>query len=220
MPMWSYIVIWLVIPANEIVSIGCVGQSVMGRTSDLDVTGLRPPVTTRHAMCWSLIAYNKFNLLSWLLLYLCNKVAYIALNIVFMDVDLVITDISDITVIVCMYSFLNRMRHYIMLYKHFHIIWLLFACPSIIIDPVGYQQDQNQHSYHNTNNNHHVVIAVIGFSDHIILLWTRATWGGCCRVAFVNTKLPVITLLYKWYINCLSKWESDSYNLKCVAAVL
>ena len=44
------------------------------RTSDLNVTGSRPPFATRHIRCVLLVnSLNKFNLLAWLLIYLCNK---------------------------------------------------------------------------------------------------------------------------------------------------
>ena len=44
------------------------------RTSDLNVTGSRPPLTTRHMRYVLLVnSPNVLNLLSWLLIYLCNK---------------------------------------------------------------------------------------------------------------------------------------------------
>ena len=43
-------------------------------TRDLNVTVLRPPLATRHIRCVLLInSPNKLNLLSWLLIYLCNQ---------------------------------------------------------------------------------------------------------------------------------------------------
>ena len=48
---------------------------LMGGLSDLDVTGLRPPVAKLRHIRYVLLVNspNKFNLLSWLLIYLCNK---------------------------------------------------------------------------------------------------------------------------------------------------
>ena len=44
------------------------------RLCDLNVTSLRPPLATRHIRCVLLVnSPNKLNLLSWLLIYLCNK---------------------------------------------------------------------------------------------------------------------------------------------------
>ena len=44
------------------------------RTSDLNVTGSRPPLAIRHIRCVLLVnSPNMLNLLSWLLIYLCNK---------------------------------------------------------------------------------------------------------------------------------------------------
>ena len=52
----------------------CVAQSVKERTSDLNVTGSRPTVTTRHIRYVLLVnSPNNFNLLLWLLIYLHNK---------------------------------------------------------------------------------------------------------------------------------------------------
>ena len=51
----------------------CVAQSVKGRTSDLDVTGSRPPVATKHYTLCAVNSPIKLNLRSWLLIYLCNK---------------------------------------------------------------------------------------------------------------------------------------------------
>ena len=50
-----------------------VGLSAKWRTSDLDVTCLRPPAATRHIHVRYVLLVNsavKFNLLSWLLIYL------------------------------------------------------------------------------------------------------------------------------------------------------
>ena len=50
------------------------GVAANRRTSDLYVTGLRPPLTSRHIRYVLLVNNpNKLNLLSWLLFYLCNK---------------------------------------------------------------------------------------------------------------------------------------------------
>ena len=50
------------------------GVAAKRRTSDLNVTGLRPPLTSRHIRYVLLVNNpNKLNLLSWLLFYLCNK---------------------------------------------------------------------------------------------------------------------------------------------------
>ena len=44
------------------------------RISNLNVTGLCPPLATRHIRCVLLVnSPNKLNLLSWLLIYFCNK---------------------------------------------------------------------------------------------------------------------------------------------------
>ena len=52
----------------------CVAQSVKGGLIDLNVTGPRPPVATRLIRCVLLVnSPNKLNLLSLLLIYLCNK---------------------------------------------------------------------------------------------------------------------------------------------------
>ena len=51
----------------------CVAQSVKGWTSDLDVTGVRPPVATRHIRYVLLVnSPMKWNLLLCLLIYFCN----------------------------------------------------------------------------------------------------------------------------------------------------
>ena len=56
----------------------CVVQSAKRWTSNLNVTGLRPPAATRHTRVryngYVLLVNrsNKLNLLSWLLIYLCN----------------------------------------------------------------------------------------------------------------------------------------------------
>ena len=43
-------------------------------TSNLNATGLCPPLATRHIRYVMLVnGPNKLNLLSWLLIYLCNK---------------------------------------------------------------------------------------------------------------------------------------------------
>ena len=50
------------------------GVAGMRQTSILIVTGLRPPLATRHIRCGLLVnSPNKLNLLSWLWIYLCNK---------------------------------------------------------------------------------------------------------------------------------------------------
>ena len=44
------------------------------QTSYLNANGLRPPLTTRHTRCVLLVnSPNNLNLLSWLIIYLCNK---------------------------------------------------------------------------------------------------------------------------------------------------
>ena len=44
------------------------------RLCDLNVTSSSPALATRHIRCVLLVnSSNKLNLLSWLLLYLCNK---------------------------------------------------------------------------------------------------------------------------------------------------
>ena len=55
------------------------------RTSDLNVTDARPPLVTIHIRCKLLVnSPNKFNLLLWLLIYLCNK-KFIAPNILYVS---------------------------------------------------------------------------------------------------------------------------------------
>ena len=54
----------------------CVALSVktLCRTSDLNITGLHPPAATKHIRYVLLInSRNNWNLLLWLLMYLCNK---------------------------------------------------------------------------------------------------------------------------------------------------
>ena len=52
----------------------CVAQLAKERTSDLDVTGSLPPISTRHTSIRRvLLSSTKLNLLSWLLIYLNNK---------------------------------------------------------------------------------------------------------------------------------------------------
>ena len=44
------------------------------RLCDLNVTSSSPALATSHIRCVLLVnSLNKFNLLSWLLIYLCNK---------------------------------------------------------------------------------------------------------------------------------------------------
>ena len=44
------------------------------RLCDLNVTSSSPALATRHIRCVLLVnSLNKLNLLSWLLIYLCNK---------------------------------------------------------------------------------------------------------------------------------------------------
>ena len=46
------------------------------RLCDLNVTSSSPALTTRHIRCVLLVkSPNKLNLLSWLLIYLCNKLS-------------------------------------------------------------------------------------------------------------------------------------------------
>ena len=55
---------------------GVVGKR---RTSDRNVTSSRPPLATKHIRCVLLVnSPKKLNLLSWLLIYLCNKIKCIA----------------------------------------------------------------------------------------------------------------------------------------------
>ena len=49
------------------------GVTAKRGASDLNVSGSRPPLATRHIRCVLLVnSPNKLNLLSWLLIYLCN----------------------------------------------------------------------------------------------------------------------------------------------------
>ena len=53
----------------------CVVKRLSGELCDLNVTGSRPPLATRHIRYVLLLnnRLNKLNLLSWLLIYLYNK---------------------------------------------------------------------------------------------------------------------------------------------------
>ena len=55
-------------------SVDLCGVEGKRRTSDRNVTSSRLPLATRHIRCVLLVnSPNKLNLLSWLLIYLCNK---------------------------------------------------------------------------------------------------------------------------------------------------
>ena len=55
-------------------SVDMCGVAESVRLSDLNVTGSRPPLATRHVRCVLLVnCPNKLNLLSWLFFYLCDK---------------------------------------------------------------------------------------------------------------------------------------------------
>ena len=73
---WKEIVVFSTLVIATIVgqNIDMCGVAGKQQTSDLIVTGLRPPLATRQIRCVLLVSSpNKWNLLSWLLIYLCNK---------------------------------------------------------------------------------------------------------------------------------------------------
>ena len=65
--------IFIIFSGNIIVVDMC-GVEGKRRLCDLNVTSSSPALATRHIRCVLLVNNpNKFNLLSWLLIYLCNK---------------------------------------------------------------------------------------------------------------------------------------------------